>query len=83
MAPKPYQDGIEDPILVRVDSLKEWRVGKRTGSLEVRYGWANCEIILEYNSKNEEELTVVKDGVRVCSWTKIGFSIKPPKRQKG
>ena len=78
MVPKSYQDDIEDPVLRRVEGRKEWRVGKRS---ENRWAWANCEIILEYNSKDQEKLTVVKDGIRVCSWTKVGLSIKPPVRQ--
>jgi hypothetical protein len=77
MASKSYHDGIEypeEPVLDCVQLRKEWRVLKRSDGK-----WANCEIILEVNRNGEEKLTVIKDGIRVSSWPKKGFSIKPPK----
>jgi len=68
---------IEDPVLECVDYRKEWRIIKQHS----KENWADCEIIITVNESGNEELTVIKDGIKVCSWTKTGFSIKPLKKR--
>ena len=72
MATKSYQDCIEDPVLECIDYGKKWRLGKESDGK-----WANCEILLECNRRGGEKFIVMKDGVKVCSWTKTGFAVKP------